>query len=358
VETKLAAFRMQNNGRLPDQVESNMRQLAAASASITYLDTAISRANQDKLTLEGNLRILKDRLAAQKKEPVEAMAMAAAAGQKSERLAEAERHVELLDITLMQKRQQYKDAHPDVQTVLAQLEGAKRKRDEIAKEESAKENAKKDQPAVVRPITLVAAREQRDIEENIRKLEIQIQGVDTQIEDYTKQLKRANEVMRSYQARIETVPLGEKQYGELLRDREVANQKYLELETKLARAQMSKQMEDRKQGELLEILDPATLPRDQTEPKRPLIISVGAALGLLLGVAIAGAREVKDTSLKNLKDVRAYTQMAILGSIPLLENDFVVRRRKRLAWLGWTTACLAATVVMAGSIVYYYATKV
>jgi hypothetical protein len=85
---------------------------------------------------------------------------------------------------------------------------------------------------------------------------------------------------------------------------------------------------------------------------------IGAGLGLLLGICIAGVREMKDTSLKNLKDVRAYTQMAILGSVPLLENDFVVRRRRRLAWLGWTTACLAAIVVMSGSVVYYYVTKV
>jgi hypothetical protein len=67
---------------------------------------------------------------------------------------------------------------------------------------------------------------------------------------------------------------------------------------------------------------------------------------------------MKDTSLKNLKDVRAYTQMSILGSVPLLENDFVVRRRRRLAWLGWTTACLGAAVVMSGSVVYYYVSKV
>ena len=77
-----------------------------------------------------------------------------------------------------------------------------------------------------------------------------------------------------------------------------------------------------------------------------MVIAIGAGLGLLLGVVIAGAREMKDTSLKNLKDVRAYTQMAILGSIPLLENDFVVRRRRRMAWLGWTTACLVAVVTM------------
>ena len=89
-----------------------------------------------------------------------------------------------------------------------------------------------------------------------------------------------------------------------------------------------------------------------------MVIALGRALGLMMGCVIAAARELKDTSLKNLKDVRAYTQMAILGSVPLLENDFVVRRRRRIAWLGWTTACLIAAVMMAGSVVYYYVTKV
>ena len=113
-------------------------------------------------------------------------------------------------------------------------------------------------------------------------------------------------------------------------------------------------MENRKQGETLELLDPASLPPDPTEPKRPLIIAIGAGLGLLLGMVIAGAREMKDTSLKNLKDVRAYTQMAILGSIPLLENDFVVRRRRRLAWLGGPRPVWWPRSSMAGSVVYYY----
>src|SRR6266581_4669227 len=53
-ETKLAQFRIQNNGRLPDQMDSNMRQLIALQSQVTYLDTAISRANQDKLQIEAN----------------------------------------------------------------------------------------------------------------------------------------------------------------------------------------------------------------------------------------------------------------------------------------------------------------
>jgi capsular polysaccharide biosynthesis protein len=69
---------------------------------------------------------------------------------------------------------------------------------------------------------------------------------------------------------------------------------------------------------------------------------------------LAAAREVKDTSLKNLKDVRAYTQLTILGSVPLLENDLVIRRRRRLTWLAWSMASIVAIVVMAGSAYYYH----
>jgi hypothetical protein len=89
-----------------------------------------------------------------------------------------------------------------------------------------------------------------------------------------------------------------------------------------------------------------------------IIIVAGAAVGLVLGLILAGAREVKNTSLKNLKDVRAYTQLPVLGSIPLLENDLVVRRRRRLAWMAWTTACLVGIVIMSSSVVYYYNTKI
>src|SRR5580704_3729916 len=114
---------------------------------------------------------------------------------------------------------------------------------------------------------------------------------------------------------------------------------------------------NRQQGEKLELLEEANMPATPTEPKRPYIVLAGTGLGLVIGLILAGVREVKNTALKNLKDVRAYTQLPVLGSIPLLENDLVVRRRRRLAWLAWSTACLVGMIIMSGSVVYYYATK-
>ncbi len=348
IETKLAEFRQQNNGRLPDQVDANMRQLQALESTSTYLSNGIFRAEQESLQLETQLRILKEQLADLNKQPQEIIAQ-----QKSERLAQIDREIEALQNQLAILRQRFKETYPDVQAGVQRLQLAQQKREQILKEESEKKDA-----AAPRPVNPQSVRDARDLNAAIERTQSAIESKKLEIQEYQKELKHTSDEIKLYNARIETVPLGEKQYGDLLRDRDLAKANYEDLQGKLSKAELAKEMEDRKQGEILELLDPASLPQTPTEPKRPMVISVGAALGLLLGIVIAGAREMKDTSLKNLKDVRAYTQMAILGSVPLLENDFVVRRRRRLAWLGWTTACLVAAVVISGSIVYYYVTKV
>jgi polysaccharide chain length determinant protein (PEP-CTERM system associated) len=350
VENKLQEFRMQNNGRLPDQVESNMHQLSALNSQVAFLESQINRAQSDRLKYQSELNILRERVTALKKEPE----LIVIPIQRSEKLVEIEREVQFWEQKLSAARQAFTESHPDVQNYLGRLEAAKKKRDEIVKEEDAKKAAA--QP--VKPVNQMLVRETRDVEEQMQRIQASIASLDTQIEQYSKEQKRTNQLAQSFQGRIETAPLGDRQFSELLREREMAKVKYLDMNSKLGKAQVAKEMEARKQGELLDLLDPASLPTSPTEPKRMLVIPLGAAFGLLLGVVCAAAREMKNTSLQNLKDVRAYTQMTILGSIPLLENDFVVRRRKRLSWLGWTTATLASIVVMVGSVVYYFAKQV
>ena len=79
-----------------------------------------------------------------------------------------------------------------------------------------------------------------------------------------------------------------------------------------------------------------------------------SGVGLLTGLVLAGMQEMKDASLKNLKDVRAYTNMPVLSSIPLLENALLVRRNRRLFWLAWSSAIVIGTIAMSGSMYYYY----
>jgi succinoglycan biosynthesis transport protein ExoP len=353
-ENKLAAFRAQHNGQLPDQVTGNYASLQALQGQLGVLEATISRANGEKLQMENNLRILRDQIAELRKTP--ASQDSAVVAHRNDKLAEAEREVTSQEDRLRLMRQRYSDTMPDVKTAEAQLKLAQEKRDAILKDDAEQKKAetKSDAPRTLSPLVM---REISDKEALARQTQAAIEAKDLEIADANRAMKRAGESMKLYTSRIESVPMGEKEYDDLLREQASAKEQYLQLQQRLEHAKMSEQMQLRNQGEHLEILDPASLPITPSEPKRWLVISIGAGLGLLLGVVVAGAREMKDTALKNLKDVRAYTQMAILGSIPLLENDFVVRRRKRLAWLGWTTACLAAVVTMSASVVYYIATK-
>ena len=150
----------------------------------------------------------------------------------------------------------------------------------------------------------------------------------------------------------------EREYTDLTRDYALAKARYEELNAKKSQSEVATSLENRGQGERLQLLDQASLPETPTKPKRVLIIGAGAGIGLLLGMFLAGAREMQDTSLKNLKDARAYTNLPVLGTIPLLENELVVRRKRRLAWLAWSAACILGIIAMCGSVYYYYASRV
>jgi polysaccharide chain length determinant protein (PEP-CTERM system associated) len=357
IEGKLQAFQTENNGRLPDQLDSNMHQLQALQIQAGNIGSQISRANQDRLQMQSQIQIFKDSQAAiAKEQPMEQQSREVA--QKNMKLAEAEHDVQTVETQLNLLLQKYTDDWPDVRSTRGRLVVAKQLRDELLKEDTAAKKTDVSAPVAAKQQNPLQARELRNIDGQIRQLQTAVEAKDMEVASLNKDMARVNEQTKLYMGRVETLPAGVRQYGDLLRERDIAKAKYVSLDTNLQKAQIAQDMEGRKQGETLELLDPPSLALNPTEPKRYLIISIGAALGLLLGIVIAGALEMKDTSLKNLKDVRAYTKMAILGSIPLLENDFVVRRRKRLAWLGWTTASLVAVVIMSGSVVYYYVTKI
>lgn len=353
-EQSLSKFRIEFNGRLPDQVGVNTHQLETLQTNYQFLTSSKTRADLDKLTLETNLRVDEGRKAEFSKESAPAPA-AAILPVKSERLLAAERDVQNVQDALNLALQTKTDAHPDIQNLRGRLTVAKNRRDEIEKEDAANKAAA---PAASAGPNRQLQMQLLEIDGNIQREQSAIRAKDLEIADLQSKIKQVEASIDRLQKEISTAPLGEQQYGDLVRERDLAKARYIDLDGRLSVAELSQDLQTRGQGEKLELLDPASLPQNPTEPRRPVVIGMGAGLGLMLGIVIAAAREMKDTSLKNLKDVRAYTQMAILGSVPLLENDFVVRRRKRMAWLGWTAACLMAVITMAGSIVYYYSQKV
>jgi capsular polysaccharide biosynthesis protein len=153
-------------------------------------------------------------------------------------------------------------------------------------------------------------------------------------------------------------PQSQQELDQLLRNRDMAQKNYDQLSQKLTASEMSTELESRKQGEMLEVVDLPSLPENPAAPNRPVIIAAGAFVGLGVGVVLIAFKELRDTSLKTLKDVRAYTQFNVVGSIPLLENDLIVKRRRRITVLAWSTAVVLSGIIVSGSIYYYMGTRV
>jgi polysaccharide chain length determinant protein (PEP-CTERM system associated) len=354
LDQKLANFRQTFQGRLPEQFQANQLQLNNLEQRISNLNGALGRLSQDKMLLESDLRTLK----AQRASLVPAPQLSAQR-QKSDRVASIDQQILQLEATLANLREHYKDTYPDVRKVLIQLNTAQQMRAKLLQEDE--EEREKQQAAAAKgtarldPLT---EREARQIDGNIERVEAMIKAKAAEAEAYQRDIATIEKQIRSVQGRIEAAPVSQQQYGELIRDYELAKMRYEEMNRKRSSSAVAEELERRQQGETLELLDPASLPQSPTQPQRTMIIGAGVGLGLVLGLFLAGAREAKDTSLKNLKDVRAYTQLPILGSVPLLENALVIRRRRRLTWLAWSTVSLVGIIVMTGSVFYYYVTKV
>ncbi|HEY6989820.1 MAG TPA: Wzz/FepE/Etk N-terminal domain-containing protein [Bryobacteraceae bacterium] len=342
VEQKLTDYKQKNAGRLPDEMQSNISQMNALEQRASSLSEAATRNAERRMMLEADLRAKQDRLAALKRNNYR--------GIGGGRISDLEKEIDAYEGAISQMKDRYTDNYPDLQTARERLAVLKKQREEALK------NADKVDEASVSE-SPSAERDRMEAEQAVQVVQTELKALALEEKDVKRGTAQVNDALKRYQGRIEGIPAGEMEYAELLRDRSAARQKYDEFESKLHKANVSMELERRKQGETLELLDAPSTPVAPTAPKRATIIPIGFVVGLVIGAILVGLREVKDTSLKNLKDARLYTQLSILGSIPLLENDVVVQRRKQVLWVGWATATILGLAIMAGSVARYYWSK-
>jgi uncharacterized protein involved in exopolysaccharide biosynthesis len=253
-------------------------------------------------------------------------------------------------------KEQYSDIHPRVKQAEAQVASLERQYEEEMKKdvEAQASAAAVSTPQIQRRTNPAAVKMVQDFDNQIATIKTDIQNTNIQMDEKVKQVQQLNAQIAGLNTRIESSPQLEQQYAALMRDFGLAKQSYEETHKKQEVTETAKSLEEHKAGEQLEILDPASDPTAPTEPNRIQWAAMGTGLGLMIGVVMAGAKEMKNTSLKNLKDVRAYTNLPVLSSVPLLENALLIRRKRRLQWLAWSSAVIIGSIAMSGSAYYYF----
>jgi succinoglycan biosynthesis transport protein ExoP len=221
-----------------------------------------------------------------------------------------------------QLRLRYSDKYPDVI----------RLRDEIAvlERQIAASRDAPSPPSEAASASAPASKVQealRETDAEIRSLKQEEDNLRTEIADYYRRLQGA--------------PEQEKEFQRLTRDDQTTRDLYNSLLKRYEEAQLKLTGGDATAR--LRVLDPAPVPKEPIAPDRFRILAVGLAAALALGALCALAAEHLDASFHAVDDLRVFTRVPVLVSIPRIVTEADEGRQRR-----WRAVILVSVLLGLG----------
>jgi uncharacterized protein involved in exopolysaccharide biosynthesis len=134
---------------------------------------------------------------------------------------------------------------------------------------------------------------------------------------------------------------------------------YDELLKKRNDATLQVDRESNAQGETVRVVDPANLPQSPVAPKRALLTAMGGAIGLMIGLLLAGAFEIPRLfKIQNIEDAKHYTGLPVLASVPPLLSYNEKAWRTRSHWMKVMAGTAAAITAIPLIVMILQATHV
>jgi uncharacterized protein involved in exopolysaccharide biosynthesis len=335
-EKRLATFKMQNEGNLPEMAQLNLQLAARAQDDLRELDSRIRSLDQQIVFLNAQLAQISPTSSLYK--------------DGSERVLSSNDQLRVLRTQYATAKAKYSPDHPDVLRLQKEIEGLENalgktpayrdairdleaRRTELAR---LRETRTADHPDVIRlqrevdalekqariagaATTAASAGEEPD---NPAYIQIKASLTAAQSDRASVSTQRAQVATRlaMLESRSQTGPGVERDYSELVRNLDNARKKYAEVQQKQMEAQLSSNLETERKGERFTLIEPAVEPQRPVRPNRPLI----ALLGFLLAAgAVIGAVlliEALDNRIHSREDIANLVQVPPLAVIPWVDG--------------------------------------
>ena len=345
LENNLSLFKQAHAGELPENNALNIQAITRMERDLDQLNTQLRALKERKIYLKGQLAVVepfekmeeKDDPEMQKrmyleKRRLELVALETTLSERHPDIKRLKKEIQELESQvgpegdpeiraksiaameseLAEKKGRLGPKHPDVLTLSKKLAALRETPHGAGKEATAKTRGREtpDNPAYINLMTQVAT-------------------TDMELKSLMEEEKGLKKRVEEYQKRLEMAPAVEKEYLNLVSNRESAKAMYNDISTKLMEARVSQGMEEAQQGERFTITDPAQLPEKPFKPNRIAIILIGFVLGLGGGVGVGAIGESLDSSIKTGDELRRLTEMPLFSVIPLMETD----RERRIRWM-------------------------
>jgi polysaccharide chain length determinant protein (PEP-CTERM system associated) len=288
-DAKLAQFKRQYLGSLPDEEQTNLSLLMGMNSQLEANTQALSRAQQDKTFNESLLN--------------QQQANLETAHQLVQNPETLELQLNSLQDQLTMLEARYTAEHPDVIKIKNSIEEVKKRMAEAPKPN---------------PSGNDTAQTSRSEPPQVQQLRARLRQDELNIADLTKRQTQIQNQIGVLQARVQASPVVEQQFKELTRTYQSALDFYNELLKKRDNSAMATDLQHQQEGEQFRVLDPPSLPDKPSFPKKPYFLGGGLFAGFALGAGILGLIAVSDKAIYTERDVELCLKLPVLGLIPNL----------------------------------------
>jgi uncharacterized protein involved in exopolysaccharide biosynthesis len=179
------------------------------------------------------------------------------------------------------------------------------------------------------------------------RISAELSGVRGNLAAMRSNSARARVQLAEYERRLSSTPGVEREYVQLVRDRQLAEEQLVEVRNKLREAEVAQTLESEAKGERYTVIRQASTPDAPYSPNRLGLILVGIVVGAGLAVGLATLRESADPTVRGSNDVKELSDLAVIGAIPKLLTPGDRRRQHVLlgSLAGGYLAAIAIVVV-------------
>lgn len=304
LDAKLAVFKKQYIGQLPGDEENNLKILTGLNSQLEANTQTLNRAQQDKTYAES---VLAQQLAAWK------------TSQSTTNPQTLEKELSDLQSRLLQLQAIYTAEHPDVIKTKADIAEVKKKLAEVNQASPETKDASSAAGSATEP-------------SEIRQLRLQVHQYEDMISAGTRDQKRLQQEIATYQGRVSLSPAVEEQYNRLKRDYDIEQKNYQDLLAKKGAADLTINMTNQSQGERMFPVGPADIPDAPSFPNRLFFAAGGLGAGFALGLALGLFLELQDNSIRTEADAEAVLELPLLVAIPWVGDPVAEKNGRFKFW--------------------------
>jgi polysaccharide biosynthesis transport protein len=333
-EALLRQFTSQHTGELPQQMGLNL-------ATLDRMNTQLRLIGEQQLrVIEQRERMLDGMTAATTPGSGGAARVVAdpdASPEMVERLQKIDKSKQ--ELTALEAK--FSARHPDVVRLREQIVSLER---EAAEADAALQQKKQaeEQAAAAKAASATAAA----ASESQRDTPFRRRTIETLDAELTK-LRQDEAAMRAsitaFEQRLASTPERQQEYSLITRDWTAAKDLYDSLLKRFDEAQLAQSMETDRQGERFRVLESAIPPEGPSAPNRMRLMLMGLLLAFAAAVAAVLTAEQFDTSFHSVDELREFTAVPVLVSIPPI-GPAPTRQRVRMAFAAVSTVAAIAAI--------------